>query len=116
MFCVVFLLCLSVSAVAQGAQMDSLNQRLQQTTDPAELLELLQKLAKVAIQVYGISGGEVLVIVFDHFWQASFGRNIEEGTRCLQLDFTLENITSGEYFVRVTTAAGTATKLLVVTK
>ncbi len=68
---------------------------------------------KLTVDLHGLDeDGDAMLMVFDHLGRAVSVQKIEVGAHLLQLDFAEQNLSSGEYFVRLTSEQGVVVKKL----
>ena len=67
----------------------------------------------LTVDLHGLDeDGDAMLTVFDHLGRVVFGQKIEAGAHLLQLDFAEQNLSSGEYFVKLASGQAVVVKKL----
>ncbi len=72
---------------------------------------------KLTVDLHGFDeNSDAMLTVYDRLGRIVFGQKIEAGAHLLQLDFAEQNLSSGEYFIKITSEQGVVVKMLMVSK
>lgn len=72
---------------------------------------------KLTVDLHGFDeNNDAMLTVYDRLGRIVFWQKIEAGAHLLQLDFAEQNLSSGEYFIKITSEQGVVVKMLMVSK